>query len=113
MGDKVLKITANKLRNAVKKIDMVARLSGDEFIAIINHARKHADVIKTCKRILKILQQPIIINQHHLAINASIGCYYVHPNMQQTIDDILFQADIAMYQAKMAGKGCLVECNSF
>lgn len=113
IGDKVLKITANKLRNAVKKSDMVARLSGDEFIAIINPATKHTDVIKTCKRILKILQQPIIINQHHLAINASIGCYYVHPNMQQTIDDILFQADIAMYQAKMAGKGCLVECNSF
>lgn len=113
MGDKVLKITANKLRNAVKKSDMIARLSGDEFIAIINPVTEHTDVIQTCKRILKILQQPIIIDQHHLAINASIGCYYAHPNMQQAIDDILSQADIAMYQAKMAGKGCLVECNSF
>ncbi len=113
MGDKVLKITANKLRNSVKKSDMIARLAGDEFIAIINPAAERADVIQTCERILKVLQQPIIINQHHLTINASLGCYYSHPNEQQTIDEILCQADIAMYQAKMTGKGRIVECNYF
>ena len=112
-GDKVLKITASKLRNSVKKSDMVARLAGDEFIAIINPATERADVIQTCERILKVLQQPIMIDQHHLTINASLGCYYSHPNEQQTIDEILCQADIAMYQAKMAGKGCIVECNTF
>ena len=113
MGDKVLKITAHKLRNSVKKSDMIARLAGDEFIAIINPATEHSAVVQTCRRILKILQQPITIDKHHLTINASIGCYYAHPNKQQTIDEILCQADIAMYQAKIAGKGCIVECNSF
>ncbi|PSU70920.1 hypothetical protein C9J22_09115 [Photobacterium phosphoreum] len=111
MGDRVLKITANKLRNSVKKTDMVARLAGDEFIAIINPAANRVDVIQTCERILSILQQPIIIDKCHLMINASLGCYYAHPHKQQTIDEILSQADIAMYQAKMAGKGCIIECN--
>ncbi|SMY36226.1 Cyclic di-GMP phosphodiesterase Gmr [Photobacterium andalusiense] len=113
MGDKVLKITAYKLRNSVKKTDMVARLSGDEFIAIINPVTTQTDVIQTCERILNILQQPIIINNQKIAISASLGCYYAHPKQHQTIDDILSQADIAMYKAKMTGKGRIVECNSF
>ncbi|PSW61634.1 hypothetical protein C0W54_09740 [Photobacterium kishitanii] len=112
-GDKVLKVTANKLRNSVKKNDMIARLAGDEFIAIINPAAGHEDVLQTCERILSVLQQPIIIEKHRLTINASLGCYYAHPNKQQTIDEILSQADIAMYKAKIAGKGCIIECNSF
>ncbi len=113
MGDKVLKITAYKLRNAIKKTDMVARLSGDEFIAIINPATTQTDVIQTCERILNVLQQPIIINKQHIAMSASLGCYYTHPKQHQTIEDILSQADIAMYKAKMTGKGRIVECNSF
>ena len=113
MGDKVLKITANKLRNSIKKTDMVARLSGDEFIAIINPATTQTDVIQACERILNVLQQPIIINKHHIKMSASLGCYYAHPKQHQTIEDILSQADIAMYKAKMTGKGRIVECNSF
>ncbi|PST99925.1 hypothetical protein C0W81_16800 [Photobacterium aquimaris] len=113
MGDKVLKITAYKLRNSVKKTDMISRLSGDEFIAIINPVTTQADVIQTCKRILNVLQQPIIISNQEIAMNASLGCYYVHPEQYQTIEDILSQADIAMYKAKMMGKGRIVECNSF
>ncbi|PSV15230.1 GGDEF domain-containing protein [Photobacterium kishitanii] len=113
MGDQVLKITANKLRNSVKKSDMIARLAGDEFIAIINPAAGHDDVLQTCERILSVLQQPIIIEKYRLTVSASLGCYYAHPNKQQTIDEILSQADIAMYKAKIAGKGCIIECNSF
>ncbi len=44
-GDKVLKVTANKLRNSGEKNDMIARLAGDEFIAIINPAAGHEDVL--------------------------------------------------------------------
>ncbi|GAL06577.1 diguanylate cyclase [Photobacterium aphoticum] len=111
VGDQVLKIIAEKLRRTVRKTDMVSRLAGDEFVILLSAAHDAMAVKYTCQRLFERICEPMQITGHAVTIGASIGCYYVHADDYQDVDDILRRADKAMYEAKLMGKGQIIEYN--
>ncbi|PSW17619.1 PAS domain S-box protein [Photobacterium sanctipauli] len=111
-GDQVLKIIAEKLKGTVRKTDLVSRLAGDEFVILLSPIESEDGVRRTCQRLFDRIDEPIQLGSKALSISASIGCYYVLPNEKQNGDDILRRADKAMYEAKILGKGQVIEYNS-
>jgi diguanylate cyclase (GGDEF)-like protein/PAS domain S-box-containing protein len=111
IGDLLLVEVASRLRNSVRSSDTVARLGGDEFVVIIEklsedaiHATGQAKVI--CEKILVTLAQPFALHEFEYHGSSSIGIRLFNDS-QSSIDDLLKQADTAMYQAKTAGRNTL------
>ena len=104
-GDQLLKKVANELKICLRAYDSAARLSGDEFAILLEDIHDISDAIFIAERIQQALQNPIEINSHKIVISASIGIILSDP--RYTIpEDILRDADIAMYHAKLNGKAC-------
>ena len=106
-GDRVLKEVAKRLQSCIKKLDLVSRMSGDEFtIALAD--QKSADsaantAVKVGERILHALQQPFFIEQRELFLTGSIGIA-IFPHDGQTVTELLKNSDMAMYHAKDDGR---------
>lgn len=104
-GDKLLKLLAQRLQGAIRKSDTVARLGGDEFVVIVETiaSDRHSEMI--ARKLLDAVKSPITINGDVLSISASIGIS-ICPD--DALDDaqLMHNADLAMYQAKKAGKHC-------
>lgn len=104
-GDQLLIKVSDGLRACLRAYDSAARLSGDEFTVLLEDIQDISDAIYIAERIQEAIQSPIQINGHHIVISASIGIVLSDP--RYTIpEDILRDADIAMYQAKLQGKAC-------
>ena len=103
-GDFILKDIARRLVGCVREVDTVSREGGDEFVIILpdlerpEHARTVAD------KILKEVARPVEIAGHDIHITPSIGISH-YPNDATDVQQLLKQADSAMYQAKDAGRG--------
>jgi diguanylate cyclase (GGDEF)-like protein len=105
MGDALLIHAARRIQASVRAEDTVARLGGDEFAALLEgeagaHPARAQDV---AERILSALTQPYQIAGKEALVSASIGLTVALPGV--TPDELLHQADEAMYEAKRAGKG--------
>lgn len=108
IGDLLLKEVAQRLKSCVRKGDTVSRFGGDEFVLIIENLSKQmteavAETEKITKNIIVTLRQPYQLQQNECYSTPSIGAT-LFMDKQLTIDEILKQADIAMYQAKKAGR---------
>jgi diguanylate cyclase (GGDEF)-like protein len=103
LGDELLKVVAKRLLSSVRENDTVARIGGDEFVVILNQLRDVQDINAITQNIMEILRQPIVIGEHKLLVTTSVGIS-IYPKDGDTIDDLLRNADIAMYKAK--GLGC-------
>ena len=102
-GDLILKATAERLRAALRKGDTIARFGGDEFVLILPDLETIEDAIQIAQKIVDSFCKPFLIDTHQLVVTTSIGIA-VYPN-DGTDDDILLRnADIAMYEAKQAGR---------
>ena len=102
-GDLFLKATAERLDAEMRKGDTVARFGGDEFLLILPDLKVIEDAIPVAQKIVDSFCKPFLIDTHQLVVTTSIGIA-VYPN-DGTDDDILLRnADIAMYQAKQAGR---------
>jgi diguanylate cyclase (GGDEF)-like protein len=106
-GDQVLAITAQRLRACVKEGDTVARLAGDEFTVILRQVSDPAAASTVADRIVETLQLPVNIagQDHH--VRASIGIT-LYPDDGAEIDELMRNADLAMYRAKAIGRGAAV-----
>ncbi|WP_427164884.1 diguanylate cyclase domain-containing protein [Streptomyces sp. C1-1] len=104
-GDTVLRHAARRLQSSVRAGDTVARLGGDEFAALLEwEAGAHpSNAQEVAQRILTALTQPYPIGTMKAEVSASIGMAVAVPGI--TPDQLLHQADLAMYAAKAAGKG--------
>lgn len=102
-GDEVLKQVAERLQSQVRVSDLVARLSGDEFVILVSPTNKHTMTV-LAERLITALKQDIIYKGQKLHVGVSIGIHLVN-NGQRDIATILKNADSAMYQAKLTGKG--------
>jgi diguanylate cyclase (GGDEF)-like protein/PAS domain S-box-containing protein len=103
MGDLFLKATAERLHADLRKGDTIARFGGDEFVLILPDLETIEDAIQVAQKIVDSFCQPFLIDTHQLVVTTSIGIA-VYPN-DGTDDDLLLRnADIAMYQAKQAGR---------
>lgn len=100
-GDELLQRIAERLRGCVRVEDAVARLGGDEF-AIVVPAGSGNDALTVSQRLIDALRMPIRVAGQEITINASIGIAVFDD--QSGPDDLLSDADIAMYAAKKAGK---------
>lgn len=103
-GDLVLKKVAELIINVCRKEDNLFRIGGDEFALVQNRFKDINDVAKKAKRIIDKLAGVYAINDVEFQIGCSVGiaCY---PFAGETEDDLIRSADVAMYRAKMAGKG--------
>jgi diguanylate cyclase (GGDEF)-like protein len=102
-GDIFLVEIANRLRSCVRDNDVLARLGGDEFVILLD-SLKSDDVEEVASRIISSIEQPYIIESNTLYSNASIGIALCDSRYKSS-DEILRDADAAMYQAKSLGRG--------
>lgn len=103
-GDRLLQLVGEKLISCLRKSDRVARLGGDEFIILLESIQDRDEVIRVAERIVDCLRLPFELEQQEVFTGVSIGITlstigYTDP------EDILKDADIAMYRAKQSGKG--------
>ena len=102
-GDQLLFEVGRRLLNATRGCDTVARLGGDEFAILIDNVRAAADCVRVAERILLSMQVPVQLDGGDVTVSSSIGI--VRDAGGETADDILRNADVAMYNAKQRGKG--------
>ncbi|MEW5838967.1 MAG: EAL domain-containing protein [Pseudomonadota bacterium] len=104
MGDKLLVHVASRMKQAVRSGDTIARLGGDEFVAVLQDLSEINSSVPLLLRLLSAASQPVEVDGQALRVSASIGVSYYPQEDEVDADQLLRQADQAMYQAKQAGK---------
>jgi len=103
VGDSLLKETATRISSAVREIDTVGRLGGDEFIVLVSHLHDLDDALLVARKLLKSLAEPMLIDGNEIFLTLSLGIA-VYPDHSQDPLKLIKQADLAMYSAKAAGR---------
>lgn len=106
-GDQLLIEVAERLKNHVRPFDTAARLGGDMFAILLTNVRNIGDLIRTTERFHNEIKLPIKINDHEVYTTASIGITIGKTGYEKP-EDILREADTAMYKAKALGRACYV-----
>nr|MBA2636654.1 EAL domain-containing protein [Solirubrobacterales bacterium] len=101
-GDVLLTEVARRLRDALRPQDTVARLGGDEFAVLLEELTDPGDAVQAAERVLLALSPPIAIAGRELYVRVSIGVAVAEAGA--SADDLLRNADVAMYQVKGSGK---------
>jgi diguanylate cyclase (GGDEF)-like protein/PAS domain S-box-containing protein len=105
VGDEFLREVAARLRAGVRPHDLVARLGGDEFAILMHPIEDDQHPVRVAERLQGVLRQPMRAGGHELRTSASIGIR-LSDTRATTPQDMLRDADTAMYRAKAAGKAC-------
>jgi diguanylate cyclase (GGDEF)-like protein len=103
IGDELLKAVAGRLRGCLTATDFVARLGGDEFAVVQTAVERSADTMDLIARIYQALREPYECMGHLLTTDASIGIALA-PQDSSDLDQLLSNADLAMYEAKADGR---------
>lgn len=103
VGDEVLKVAARRLQAGVREHDIVARLGGDEFCVLVKQLKRREDSGKVAENILAVLAEPVKLGTAEFIISASIGIVTI-PDHGMSTEQLLQNADIAMYRAKAEGR---------
>lgn len=103
VGDTLLKAVAERLSGTLRKSDTVARFGGDEFVLIFPDMEVIEEAIQVVQKIIDRFHKPFLIDTHQLVVTTSIGIA-VYPNDGMDEEILMKNADIAMYQAKQAGR---------
>ncbi|MDG6774297.1 ammonium transporter [Thiomicrorhabdus sp. ZW0627] len=105
-GDILLKEAAMRIQSSVRKTDLPARFGGDEFVVLLENIQNESFAAEVADKIIHAVKQPIMLpNEVEGFVNASIGLKIFDNEIKLSVDDILNQADKAMYVAKRRGKG--------
>lgn len=118
MGDALLVEVSRRIGSCLRPSDTVARagdvlarLGGDEFTILIEDMRDVSDAIRIAERIQEVVSVPVLLGEHEVVIGASIGIAVSATGFERA-DDLLRDADAAMYRAKKRGKGGHEVCNA-
>lgn len=102
-GDELLRATARRIVDVLRKDDVVARQGGDEFTILLQGIKVAQDITLIADKLLEAIAQPFVSGSHKIHITSSIGIT-VFPFDDNDVDNLLRNADTAMYQAKADGK---------
>ena len=102
-GDALLVAVAERLRGLIRDTDSVARLGGDEFAVLLPQSEEDGGIEATCARMLASLAQPLTLGDRTIQATASIGAA-VCPQEGTSPDELYKSADLALYEAKRAGR---------
>jgi diguanylate cyclase (GGDEF)-like protein/hemerythrin-like metal-binding protein/PAS domain S-box-containing protein len=106
VGDEVLKLVAKRLTQTLRGADTVARLGGDEFVLLLGDLAQPQDATAFLERVLREVSQPMDLPAGAVQVGISIGVT-LYPNDGVGPQELLKHADLALYQAKSRGKGCI------
>lgn len=102
IGDALLRSVADRLRAALRARDVAARLGGDEFLVLLSGVDRE-ETERRCAAIMRALEKPHLLEGHEVSMSASIGIV-TSDLAHADAEDIIRDADAAMYQAKLAGR---------
>jgi diguanylate cyclase (GGDEF)-like protein/PAS domain S-box-containing protein len=103
-GDQVLVEVARRLESVSRRTDTVARFGGDEFVVLCDKLRLDEDVRVVAERVVRVLAEPVTIDGREVQLSASIGIV-VNDDPYARAEELIRDADAAMYQAKERGRG--------
>lgn len=103
-GDLLLRQVAERLQHSVRDTDTVARFAGDELVVVVAHISDRAFLQTVAEKLLQVLRGPFAIGDQSVRIGGSIGIA-IFPDHAEDAQELLNRADLAMYQAKAAGRG--------
>jgi len=104
-GDTLLRLVSLRLRDVIGEAGQVGRLGGDEFEIVLPSTSNKEDLSKLAQGVIDSLSRPYTINGNAVSIGASVGIVTSDYD-DRTADDLMRDADLALYAAKAAGKGC-------
>ena len=105
-GDAVLRAIGARLGNAVGEGEFIARVGGDEFVALKHMYYKRSDAVVLANRLIAEICKPIEWGGNTLTVGSSVGVA-IYPGEASTTDDLVAQADVAMYRAKQSGDNAI------
>jgi diguanylate cyclase (GGDEF)-like protein len=100
-GDQVLRTVAQRLRDVVRDQDTVGRLGGDEFIVLLESATRQAPPDLVAERLIEVMREPVVLEDGETTFSVSIG---IAIGLRPSADELLRDADLALYTAKASGK---------
>ncbi len=108
VGDRVLEVVASRLQQSVREEDLVARLSGDEFVVVLTVLDQNIETAalragEISEKIRSIISQPYMYDNMELRVTCSVGVV-VYPDKNNSVHELLRYADTAMYQVKEKGR---------
>ena len=103
VGDLLLRAVGDRLRRSVREDVVVIRLGGDEFAVLQTGITTAEDAAAVARGINEVLDEPFVVGGREIAMNASIGIA-LHPKDGETADELLQNADLAMYRVKISGR---------
>ncbi len=103
MGDRLLQSVALRLEGCVRKCDTLSRFGGDEFTLLLPSISSPEDARTIAKKVISTLKAPFDLGEHEVFVGVSIGIA-VYPNDGKTVDQLIQNADVAMYHVKGRGK---------
>lgn len=102
-GDKVLITVAERINDCLRSTDLVARFGGDEFVVLLGDVHERSDVMAVLMALLAVVEVPVMADGCLLTVTPSIGVS-LYPEHGGRVEDLMQHADMAMYQAKAAGR---------
>jgi EAL domain-containing protein (putative c-di-GMP-specific phosphodiesterase class I) len=103
-GDELLAVIAARMKDAVRSDDLLARFGGDEFVVLLPDVAGVEVAVAAARRICAAVEQPMVLpDGYELVASVSVGIALTEPG--KTADDVLRNADVAMYNAKIKGGG--------
>ncbi len=104
IGDKLLIAVAHAMKGTLRESDTLGRIGGDEFVAILSDLDSVESCVPLLARLVEAAAAPVRLGAHRMQSSASVGVTFYPQSLNLEADQLLRQADQAMYQAKLAGK---------
>ena len=103
IGDKLLKVAAERMQSTIRHIDTISRLGGDEFIVLLSQIVAAEDAARVAEKLIAAVSEPYRIEEHELLLTASVGIS-IYPESGTQANSLLRNADASMYSAKESGR---------
>jgi diguanylate cyclase (GGDEF)-like protein/PAS domain S-box-containing protein len=106
VGDKCLAVVASRLKSRIRQVDTIARIGGEEFMAVVGGLRGSAVALKVAQQLLHAFREPVRLGDCDLQVTISIGVA-IYPDHATDATELRRLADQALYRAKREGRDCV------